>query len=112
MAMLSDEDLLKNHWDSGEEMLRRNMVGAELWQTPNGVVTNGSLEAREAILKIYEDAQTGFQEVLDECALKAARNERGENVTTAVGPFEVSKPPKMDRPLSLMTEKNNYQTTL
>ena len=32
--------------------------------------TNGSLEAREAVLNIYQDVQTGFQDVLDQCALR------------------------------------------
>ena len=63
---------------SGDEMLKRNMVGAEIWQTADGVITNGCKEAREAILKIYEDAQTGFQQMLDDCALKAARSSDNE----------------------------------
>ena len=50
---MSDEELLKHHWESGDEMLKRNMVGAEIWQTADGVITNGCKEAREAILKIY-----------------------------------------------------------
>ena len=92
---MTDEELLKNHWESGKEMLNRNMVGAEIWQTSDGVLTNGCKEGREAILKIYEDPQTGFQQVLDECALRSARNEAQENQNG--GPFQVSQPPKTDR---------------
>ena len=68
MSNMTDDELLRHHWESGEEMLRRNMVGVEIWKTPNGVLTNGSLEAREAVLNIYQDVQTGFQDVLDQCA--------------------------------------------
>ena len=38
-------------------MIKRNMVGAEIWKTGDGVVTNGTGEAREAILNIYRDPQ-------------------------------------------------------
>ena len=70
LSNMTDDELLRHHWESGEEMLRRNMVGVEIWKTPNGVLTNGSLEAREAVLNIYQDVQTGFQDVLDQCALR------------------------------------------
>ena len=45
---MSDQELLKNHIESGDEMLKRNMVGAEIWKTADGVITNGSREARMA----------------------------------------------------------------
>ena len=109
---MTDEELLKNHWESGKEMLNRNMVGAEIWQTSDGVLTNGCKEGREAILKIYDDPETGFQQVLDECALRSARNEAQENQNG--GPFQVSQPPKTDRPLSVMNEKqlSNYTVVI
>ena len=44
---MSDQELLKNHFESGAEMLRRNMVGAEIWKTGEGVITNSNKEARE-----------------------------------------------------------------
>ena len=53
LGEMSDQDLLKNDFESGLEMMRRNMVGAEIWKTGEGVITNGSKEAREAILNIY-----------------------------------------------------------
>ena len=46
--------LLKNHFGSGEEMIKRNMVGPEIWKTGDGVITNGT---REAILNIYRDPE-------------------------------------------------------
>ena len=111
---MTDEEVLKHHWESGDEMLKRNMVGAEIWQTADGVITNGCKEAREAILKIYEDAQTGFQQMLDDCALKAARSSDIEvpQSNPVCGPFQVS--PKMDRPLSAMNEKqmSNYAVVI
>ena len=113
---MTDEEVLKHHWESGDEMLKRNMVGAEIWQTADGVITNGCKEAREAILKIYEDAQTGFQQMLDDCALKAARSSDIEvpQSNPVCGPFQVSQPPKMDRPLSAMNEKqmSNYAVVI
>ena len=87
---MTDEELLKNQWDSGAEMLRRNMVGAEIWQTPNEIVTSGCPEARVAILNIYGNPQSGFEKVLDDCALKAAQNgapENGQNI----GAFQISQ---------------------
>ena len=72
---MSDQELLKNHFESGLEMMRRNMVGAEIWKTGEGVITNGSKEAREAILNIYQDPQSGFQQVLEECSLTAAKTQ-------------------------------------
>ena len=51
------------------------MVGAEIWKTGEGVITNGSKEAREAILNIYQDPQSGFQQVLEECSLTAAKTQ-------------------------------------
>ena len=63
LGEMSDQDLLKNDFESGLEMMRRNMVGAEIWKTGEGVITNGSKEAREAILNIYQDPQSGFQQV-------------------------------------------------
>ena len=71
MGEMSDQDLLKNDFESGLEMMRRNMVGAEIWKTGEGVITNSSKEAREAILNIYQDPQSGFQQVLEECPTKA-----------------------------------------
>ena len=62
---MTDKEVLKHHWESGDEMLKRNMVGAKIWQTADGVIKNGCKEAREAILKIYEDAETGYQQMLD-----------------------------------------------
>ena len=53
LSEMSDQELLKNHFESGDEMLKRNMVGAEIWKTADGVITNGSREAREAILNIF-----------------------------------------------------------
>ena len=82
------------------------MVGVEIWKTGDGVITNGSKEAREAILTIYQDLQSGFQQVLEECSLKVAKTQdqstRGDPTYV---PFQVSKPPKLERPLSLMNER-------
>ena len=69
------------------------MVGVEIWKTGDGVITNGSKEAREAILTIYQDLQSGFQQVLEECSLKVAKTQdqstRGDPTYV---PFQVSKP--------------------
>ena len=82
------------------------MVGVEIWKTGDGVITNGSKEAREAILTIYKDLQSGFQQVLEECSLKVAKTQdqstRGDPTYV---PFQVSKPPKLERPLSLINER-------
>ena len=103
---MSDQELLKNHFESGLEMMRRNMVGAEIWKTGEGVLTNGSKKAREAILNIYQDLQSGFQQVLEECSLKAARTQdQSTPGDPTFVPFQVSKPPKLERPLSLMNER-------
>ena len=51
------------------------MVRAEIWKTVEGVITNGSKEAREAMLNIYQDPQSGFQQVLEECSLTAAKTQ-------------------------------------
>ena len=75
MEEMTDHELLKNHFESGLEMMRRNMVGAEIWKTGEGVITNGSKETREAILNIYQDPQSGFQQDLEECSLKAAKTQ-------------------------------------
>ena len=40
LSEMSDEELLKNHFESGEEMIKRNMVGAEIWKTGDGVITD------------------------------------------------------------------------
>ena len=64
------------------------------------VLTNGSREAREAILNIYRDPESGFQQLLDE---KAATHDTHSNTT--FGPFAVSQPPKLDRSLSMINER-------
>ena len=106
LSEMSDNELLKNNFESGEEMLKRNMVGAEIWKTGDGVITNGSREAREAILNIYRDPESGFQQLLDECSATAAKTSI-QNIQSnpTFGPFEVSQPPKLDRPLSMMNER-------
>ena len=106
LSEMSDEELLKNHFESGEEMIKRNMVGAEIWKTGDGVVTNGTGEAREAILNIYRDPESGFQQLLDECSAKAAKTSTHNTQSNpTLGPFAVSQPPKLDRPLSMLNER-------
>lgn len=85
---MSDEELLKNHFESGEEMIKRNMVGAEIWKTGDGVITNGTREAREAILNIYRDPESGFQQLLDECSAKAAKTATTLRVTQHLDPLQ------------------------
>ena len=67
------------------------------------VLTNGNREAREAILNIYRDPKSGFQQLLDECSAKAATHDTHSNTT--FGPFAVSQPPKLDRSLSMINER-------
>ena len=104
---MSDQELLKNNFESGLEMIRRNMVGAVIWKTGEGVITNSSKEAREATLNIYhQELQSGFQQVLEECSLKAARTQdRSTRGDPTFVPFQVSKIQKLERQLSLMNER-------
>ena len=113
LSEMSDQELLKNHFESGDEMLKRNMVGAEIWKTADGVITNGSREAREAILNIYQNIDTGFQRILDECSLKAATSSTPTTQNNPTfGAFQVSQPPKMERPLSKMNERQLARYTI
>ena len=105
LCEMSDEELMKNHFESGEEMIKRNMVGAEIWKTSDGVVTNGSREAREAIWNIHRDPENGFQQLLDECSAKAKAATHNTHRNPTFGPFAVSQPPKLDRSLSMINER-------
>ena len=112
---MSDQELLKNNFESGLEMIRRNMVGAVIWKTGEGVITNSSKEAREATLNIYhQELQSGFQQVLEECSLKAARTQdRSTRGDRTFVPFQVSKTQKLERQVSLrevVKKKNGYFT--
>ena len=58
VSKMSDQELLKSDFESGEEMLKRNMVGAEIWNMGDVVITNSNREAREAILDIYRNLKS------------------------------------------------------
>ena len=89
---MSDMDLLTLHFLSGTEMMNRNMVGAELWKTPGGVVAAGTPDAKEELLRIYEDEASGFSALLDKLALRAAQGGKGQEVQVA-HPFADARPP-------------------
>ena len=48
--LLSDTELMKKHFETSQEMLKRGMVGVEAWLTGEGLVTHGSPQARHALL--------------------------------------------------------------
>ena len=109
LKKMSDMDLLTLHFLSGTEMMNRNMVGAELWKTPGGVVAAGTPDAKEELLRIYEDEASGFSALLDKLALRAAQGGKGQEVQVA-HPFADARPPKLACPLSVMNERQlaNY----
>ena len=89
-------------------MVRRRMVGAEIWKTPGGVVASGTEEAKEEILRIYDDEGSGFSALIDRLSLKVAQGETPEVEDTH--PYSGARPPKLERPLSAMNERQlaNY----
>ena len=62
------------------------------------VLTNGSREAREAILNIYMDPESGFQQLLDECSAKAKAATHNTHRNPTFGPFAVSQLVLFDMP--------------
>ena len=52
---MSEEALLNSHFETGEEMRRRNMAGAEIWITGHGLVAAGNEDAKKILLDIYND---------------------------------------------------------
>ena len=70
---MSEEALLNSHFETGEEMRRRNMAGAEIWITGHGLVATGNEDAKKILLDIYNDDNSGLQEILEQCSLQAAQ---------------------------------------
>ena len=104
--LLSDTELMKKHFETSQEMLKRGMVGVEAWLTGEGLVTHGSPQARHAMLVIYEGNSENIQTIFKQSSLQAAQEgETDQPVNQVAETLRISKPPKMDRPLSLMNEK-------
>ena len=53
---MSEEVLLNSHFETGEEMRRRNMAGAEIWITGHGLVAASNEDAKKILLDIYSSA--------------------------------------------------------
>ena len=70
---MSEEALLNSHFETGEEMRRRNMAGGEIWITGHGLVAAGNEDAMKILLDIYNDDNSGLQEILEQCSLQAAQ---------------------------------------
>ena len=49
------------------------MAGGEIWITGHGLVTAGNEEAKKALLAFYNNTDSGFQEILEQCSLQAAQ---------------------------------------
>ena len=88
-------------------MINRGIVGVEAWLTGEGLVTHGTPEAREGIILVFEENIKNMRTILRESSLRAAQQEvTDQPITNQVAEtLRISKPPKMDRPLSLMNEK-------
>ena len=105
---MSEEALLNSHFETGEEMRRRNMAGGEIWITGHGLVAAGNEDAKKVVLAIYNDDNRGLQEILEQCSLQAALHRHLLLGIKHQGPrtrFEITQPPKLCRPLSMMAER-------
>ena len=81
------------------------MAGGEIWITGHGLVTAGNEEAKKALLAFYNNTDSGFQEILEQCSLQAAQASALGDQPTPSESFEITQPPKLCRPLSLMAER-------
>ena len=102
---MSEEALLNSHFETGEEMRRRNMAGAEIWITGHGLVAAGNEDAKKILLDIYNDDNSGLQEILEQCSLQAAQASALGHQQGSSSRFEITQPPKLCRPLSMMAER-------
>ena len=102
---MSEEALLNSHFETGEEMRRRKMAGAEIWITGHGLVAAGNEDAKKILLDIYNDDNSGLQEILEQCSLQAAQASALGHQQGSSSRFEITQPPKLCRPLSMMAER-------
>ena len=49
------------------------MAGAEIWITGHDLVAAGNEDAKKILLDIYNDDNSGLQEILEQCSLQAAQ---------------------------------------
>ena len=70
---MSEEALLNSHFETGEEMRRRDMAGAEIWITGHGLVAAGNEDAKKVLLAIYNNSDIGLQDIMEKCFLQAAQ---------------------------------------
>ena len=81
------------------------MAGAEIWITGHGLVTAGNEDAKKILLDIYNDDNSGLQEILEQCSLQAAQASALGHQQGSSSLFEITQPPKLCRPLSMMAER-------
>lgn len=81
--------------------------------TGDGLVTHGTADARQAMIKIYDANLENLQTIMQNNSLEAAIGPNFQpNGNHMAETLRISKPPKLQRPLSLLNERQLLRTAI